>query len=93
MAYVFNKTGQKGLRDLLALVEVEFSQEDLERYTEMLTDAGLGDTAAIVLEAAKTAVPSNILWCQYASEDRCNYQSWKASRQRRHRILNRTNQV
>jgi hypothetical protein len=59
----------------------------------MLTDAGLEDTAAIVLEAAKTAIPSSILWCPYAPEDRCNYQSWKASHKRRHQILQRTNQV
>jgi len=69
------------------------SSEDLERDAEMLTDAGLEDTAAIVLEAAKTAIPSIILCCPYAPEDRCNYQSWKASHHRRRQILQTNDQV
>jgi len=41
------------------------------------------EVAAIVLEAAASALPANILHCPYADTDTHNYESWQASYQRK----------
>jgi hypothetical protein len=86
-AYIFNKFGAQGLRALLALIELEHSQEGLWRDAEMLADAGLNEAADIVLEVAETAVPERVLRCPYSPDDpddRANFDSWQASYERWH---------
>jgi hypothetical protein len=73
---------EKGLQSLLALVEAEFSKEDLEDAAQMLDDAGLFEAASLVVGTSKTAIPSNILNCPYDEQDRYNYVSWQAAYRR-----------
>jgi len=82
MALVHNMFGDEGLREVLALTEID--QESLERDAKELEKAGLTRAAGIVMEAAETALPYNVLHCPYAKTDTHNYESWQASHQRRH---------
>src|SRR6185312_8871278 len=77
MAYVHAKMGANGLRALLA--EITADRESLERDGAELDAVGLPDVAAIVMEAAASALPDNVLHCPYAETDSHNYGSWQAS--------------
>jgi hypothetical protein len=83
MAFCRLHFGEDGLRGLLALIEAD--HESLERDAQELEAIGLPKVAAIVSEAAVQA-PSELERCPYSPEDRCNYQSWMASYERRVRF-------
>jgi hypothetical protein len=83
MAFVFRKFGGEALRMVLAEVP-EAHQEFLEAQAATLKALGLSEVATIVLEAAASALPANILHCPYAEDDLHNYDSWQASHHRRH---------
>jgi hypothetical protein len=81
MAYVFSKMGKDGLKALLSQVEAD--KDSLERDAAELDAVGLAEVAAIVLEAAASALPASVMHCPYAEDDLHNFQSWQASHQRR----------
>jgi hypothetical protein len=84
MAYVHAKLGEKGLRALLT--EITADRESLQRDATELVEVGLPEVAAIVAEAAASALPAHLKHCPYAETDIANYESWQANRRRRHSI-------
>jgi hypothetical protein len=85
IAYFYQTEGPEALPLLMAqlLAEGIFSRENFERDAAELEIMELSEIAEIVAEFIPDAVPERELLCPYKPDDRCNYESWQASYDRR----------
>ena len=84
MAFVHQRCGDEGLRQLMATIEVD--QESLEAAAAELETVGFPQVSAIMLEAGAKALLAHVMHCPYAETDIHNYESWQAAYRRRHML-------